>query len=194
MADDDADDVRPAFNVEDVVEALRQGDRILREKIGMQRDLLLLAEVPETSSVSTADLLSSLARAEEVLTAQAALQEALLSAAVALLGAMAQELGLRAIGDAHDRAFTQDALAEARRIQADPEGNFEALEDRFPGLRRALYAQDLAETSLTFLGDLSYDPSAFQTVLAKAWENLPVDAENQMEQNVLQGVQRERLH
>lgn len=194
MSDSADHDLCPPFNVEEVFRALRQGDRILREKIAIQRDLLLLLEDTGTSPVSAADLLTALARMEDVLTAQQALQEGLLSVAATYLGAMAQELGLRAIGDATDLGLTREAFMEARRIQGESAEGYEALEENLPGLSRSLYAQDLAETSLGFVGDIGYDPSGYQDVLVEAWKKMPLDGDHMIEEEAPHGFFLNRLN
>jgi len=181
MPESDFQDLQPDFNVGDVVSSLQKGNRILKERLGIQRQLLLSAQFRDADRILSPEAISSLARLEEVLTAQSALQDALLAAMAQLLCAMAQELGLRAIGDAGDRGFTREAFAEARRLHAEADAGLDALEESFPGLKRALYAQDLAEMSLNFVSDMQFDPSEIQVVLAEAWETLPEESDAMIE-------------
>lgn len=175
MPENDFEELQPPFNVEEVVTSLRKSHQILKDRIGAQRQMLISAQYRDQEGLIHPETSASLARIEDVLNAQSALQEALLMASATLLCAMAQELGLRAIGDADDRGFTREAFAEARRLRAEPEADLDALEENFPGLKRALYAQDLAEIALQLVSDLQFDPSEIQTVLASAWEGLPAD-------------------
>lgn len=181
MPENDFEDLSPAFNVAEVVTSLRKGHQILKDRIGVQRQLILSAQYRDNEGLIKPETMASLSRIEDVLAAQSALQEALLAASATLLGAMAQELGLQAIRDADDQGFTREAFAEARVLSSDPDTNHEALDEKFPELSRALYAQDLAEMSLQFVSDLQFDPSEIQMVLAEAWDSLPEESDTMIE-------------
>lgn len=183
-----------SLQVDEIVTALRQSTRVLREKINLQRALLQSLDLDEAAGGFLSDMQEALCRMEEVVMAQEVLRDALLSGATTLLGAMAQELGLRAIGDVTDMGFTRDAFAEARRLHRDPDTDFAPYETTWPGLDRALYAQHLAETGVSFAGGLQCDLGTVEETLAAAWENMPLDDRSTMREDIDQDFLPPRLH